>query len=98
MQTKNPRKVLVLGAGDGMAIREVLKWDNIQQVILIELDPVMVQLANSYTQLREVNKDAFLSHLFDLPKDIPIYDDVSINRLSHPVIVRYQFESRFIAY
>ena len=223
----NPRRILVLGAGDGMAVREVLKWESVEQVVLIELDREIVQIANSYPQLLQVNGgalkdsrvqiiygDAFnqapdlneifdviiadfpdpdekiiaklysegfyrrlmgrladngvlvtqasspffapkvlsciattlsevglkvnpyavnvpsfgpwsfvlasrshinaeqlqlsvntrfltptiLHDLFELPKDIQIYDDVEINRLSHPVIVRYQFDSHSLAY
>ena len=38
-----------------------------------------------------------LHHLFELPKDVKI-GDAEINRLSHPVIVRYQSDSRWVAY
>ena len=37
-----PRKVLVLGGGDGMAVREVLKYPSVEQVTLVELDPHIV--------------------------------------------------------
>jgi spermidine synthase len=36
-----PRKVAVLGGGDGMAVREVLKYPTVEQVTLVELDPAM---------------------------------------------------------
>ncbi|MEA5572953.1 polyamine aminopropyltransferase [Calothrix sp. UHCC 0171] len=52
------QKVLILGAGDGMAIREVLKWQGVEQVTLIELDPEMVKLASRYPQLVQVNNNA----------------------------------------
>ena len=54
----NPRRVLVLGAGDGMAIREVLKWESVAQVVLIELDPEIVKIANNYPQLLQFNGGA----------------------------------------
>ena len=38
------RRVLVLGGGDGMAVREVLKHTGVEQVTLVELDPHMTQL------------------------------------------------------
>jgi spermidine synthase len=38
-----PRRVLVLGGGDGMAVREVLK-PRVEQVTLVELDPHMTRL------------------------------------------------------
>ena len=33
-----PRRVLVLGGGDGMAVREVLKHPGVEQVTLVELE------------------------------------------------------------
>ncbi|MFW6360015.1 MAG: spermidine synthase, partial [Chroococcales cyanobacterium] len=41
--------------------------------------------------------EAMLHHLFELPGDITL-NDVEINRLSHPVIVRYQADRRWSAY
>ncbi|MDJ0616849.1 MAG: polyamine aminopropyltransferase [Calothrix sp. MO_192.B10] len=54
----NPRRVLVLGAGDGMAVREILKWQGVEQVVVIELDPEVIKIANRYPQLLQVNKGA----------------------------------------
>ncbi|WP_036481120.1 polyamine aminopropyltransferase [Myxosarcina sp. GI1] len=53
------QKVLIMGAGDGMALREVLKWQEVEQVTLIELDPEVVKLASSYPQLVKVNQNSF---------------------------------------
>jgi spermidine synthase len=40
-----PRKrVAVLGGGDGMAVREVLKYPGVEAVTLVELDPAMSRL------------------------------------------------------
>jgi spermidine synthase len=35
------RRVLILGGGDGLALREVLRYPNIEQVTLVDLDPAM---------------------------------------------------------
>jgi len=42
-----PRRdhVLILGGGDGMAVREVLKYKDVKQVTLVDIDPVMTLLA-----------------------------------------------------
>ena len=68
-----PRRVLVLGGGDGMAVREVLRHAAVEQVTLVELDPAVTQLfarhpvlaglngaALSSPKLRIVNADAYL--------------------------------------
>jgi len=55
----HPRRVLLLGAGDGMALREILKWPQVEQVLVVELDPQMVQLARHYPALVQANRHAF---------------------------------------
>lgn len=42
MAVTSPHRVLLLGAGDGLALREVLKWPTVEQVTMIELDPAIV--------------------------------------------------------
>lgn len=39
------RHVLILGGGDGFAVREVLKYRDVKSVDLVELDPKMIQIA-----------------------------------------------------
>lgn len=50
--------VLILGGGDGMVAREVLKYDDVKEIILIDLDPAMTDMARTYQPVREVNGDA----------------------------------------
>lgn len=49
------REVLLLGAGDGLAAREVLKWDGVERVTLVDVDPAMTRLARSHPALVELN-------------------------------------------
>jgi spermidine synthase len=56
-----PRKVLVLGGGDGMAVREVLKHPSVEQVVLVELDPHIVALFRDHEVLQQLNDDALRS-------------------------------------
>lgn len=55
------RRVLVLGGGDGMAVREVLKHRSVEQVTLVELDPHMTRLFAEQPLLRRLNADALHS-------------------------------------
>ena len=55
------KRVLVLGGGDGMAVREILKYPGVEQVTLVELDPRMTQLFSTQPLLRQLNRDALLS-------------------------------------
>ena len=56
-----PKRVLVLGGGDGMAVREVLKHPSVESVTLVELDPHMTKLFAEQPMLRELNGDALRS-------------------------------------
>jgi spermidine synthase len=55
------KKVLVMGGGDGLAVREILKYPGIQQISLVDLDPGMTNLFKSNPMLKELNKSSLLS-------------------------------------
>ncbi len=50
--------VLVLGGGDGMVVRELLPYDDIQRIVLVDLDPAMTDLASDYPLLTHLNQNA----------------------------------------
>ena len=56
-----PRRVAVLGGGDGMAVREILKYPTVESVTLVELDPAMTRLFATHEALRRLNDDALSS-------------------------------------
>ena len=56
-----PRRVAVLGGGDGMAVREILKYPSVESVTLVELDPAMTQAFSQQPMLRRLNGDALTS-------------------------------------
>jgi len=56
-----PRRVLVLGGGDGLAVREILKYPQIESITLVDLDPEMTRLFSTNTMLTTLNQNAFLS-------------------------------------
>jgi len=56
-----PRQVLVLGGGDGMAVREILRHPGVQQVTLVELDPAMTRLFSTEPLLTRLNAGALAS-------------------------------------
>ena len=49
------RDVLVLGGGDGMAVRELLKYSQIEHITLVDLDPQMTQLFKNDNVLSKLN-------------------------------------------
>jgi spermidine synthase len=48
-------RVLILGGGDGLALREVLKYGDVETVTLVDLDPEMTDLARENPHLVELN-------------------------------------------
>jgi spermidine synthase len=55
----NPKRVLVLGGGDGLAMREILKYPAVESVTLVDLDPMMTGLSKDLPVLAELNNRAF---------------------------------------
>lgn len=57
------RNVLIIGGGDGLALREVLKYPDVEHVTLVEMDPEMIRLGRTDPRLTNLNK-----HSFDDPR------------------------------
>lgn len=55
---RSHERVLVLGGGDGLVAREVLKYEDVGEIVIVDLDPAMTQLAQSHRLLRELNAGA----------------------------------------
>lgn len=51
--------ILVLGGGDGMAVREVLRYPDVQSVTLVDLDPRVTQIFRDHSMLSQLNRGAF---------------------------------------
>lgn len=52
------KKVLILGGGDGLAVREVLKYYDIKKIDLVDLDKAITDLAKNSKYLLEYNQDS----------------------------------------
>ncbi len=55
------RRVLVLGGGDGLAVREILKYPNVDSITLVDLDPEMTKLFRSNPMLVQLNHNSLNS-------------------------------------
>lgn len=53
-------KVLVMGGGDGMALRELLRWEQVKAITLVEFDPAMTLAFSTEPRLRQLNGDSLL--------------------------------------
>ena len=68
-----PRRVLILGGGDGLALREVLKYSSVEAVTLVDIDPGMTGLSAQFPPLAELNR-----HAYDDPRVQVVNQDAMI--------------------
>ena len=81
-------QVLLLGGGDGLAARELLKYPGIRAITLVDIDPRMTALANEYPGIASLNRGSLKdrrvkivnedAHKF-LDRDSGLYDAVIID-------------------
>ena len=58
---RRPERILLLGAGDGLALREILRWPSVRSVTLVELDPLILDIARRHPRLLALNQGS-LTH------------------------------------
>ncbi len=56
-----PKNILVIGGGDGLGVREVLKYNSVESVTLVDLDPAMTKLFSESSLLTELNQNSLKS-------------------------------------
>lgn len=56
---EGPKDVLILGGGDGLAVREVKKHKDVKSITLVDLDPGMINAVRNSEVLVNLNKGAF---------------------------------------
>ena len=63
----NPRKVLIIGGGEGATAREVLRWKTVERVVMVELDQEVAETCREY--LPEMHTGAFADPRLELVID-----------------------------
>jgi spermidine synthase len=54
-------KVLILGGGDGMAAREVLKYPEVKSIDLVDLDGEMIRICSTNPDITAINQNSLTS-------------------------------------
>ena len=88
---QNPRSVLVLGGGEGATIREILRWQTVEKVTMIDIDGDVVKACQKH--LPEMHQNAFEDPRVELiiADALKILDtttqtwDIIISDLSDPI-------------
>jgi len=53
----NPRRVLIIGGGEGATLREVLKHRTVERVVMVDIDEDVVNIAKQY--LKQMHRNSF---------------------------------------
>ena len=50
--------VLILGGGDGLAARDVLRHEDVAEIVLVDLDPRIIELCSTHPEIAALNEGA----------------------------------------
>ncbi|MFK8057259.1 MAG: polyamine aminopropyltransferase [Saprospiraceae bacterium] len=74
LSVKEPKRVLVLGGGEGLAIREILRHPEVDSVTVVDIDPAIFNLARSQRQLLDLNARALYDpRVRSVPQDAFVF-------------------------
>ena len=59
--SNNYKRILILGGGDGLGVREVLKHKGVEEIHLVDLDPELVNICKEYQWIRSINQDSLIN-------------------------------------
>ena len=82
----HPQNVLVLGGGDGCAVREILKYSTVENIKLIDLDPEMTRLGKENKILTQLNKNSLNNHKVEVI-NADGYEYLTNDKSSYDVII-----------
>jgi len=100
MQISNAKRVLIIGGGDGGVLKEVIKYDSVQEVVLCDIDPEVTTISKEYfAEFREAFKDSRANVIHEdaakYVKEKKDYFDVVLIDSSDPIgpaVVLYERE------
>ncbi|MDB4937331.1 MAG: spermine/spermidine synthase family protein [Labilithrix sp.] len=96
---KNKENVLVLGGGDGLAVREILRHPEVKSVTLVDLDKGMTDLARELPLLRELNQGSLYDPRVRVMNDDAMVwiteDHANVPKLFDVVIVDFPDPNNF---
>lgn len=67
---KKDPSVLILGSGDGLLLREVLKYPEVKKVVLVDIDKAVINAAKDLNFLQDLNRNSFSD-----PRVLVVVDD-----------------------
>ena len=61
MQHQNPKSILLLGGGEGLAAREILKYPSVEKIDLVDLDPAVTKISSEMALITELNEKSLFN-------------------------------------
>ncbi len=85
-QASSKKQVLVLGGGDGLAVRELLKYPDIDSITLVDLDQGMTELFSHNSMLKSLNNGS-LTHPKVTVKNMDAFLWLKANNKLYDIII-----------
>ncbi|MCP4411039.1 MAG: polyamine aminopropyltransferase, partial [Gammaproteobacteria bacterium] len=54
------KNILILGGGEGLAVREILKYKDVEQITVVDIDPIMTELAKNNPVITKINQNSMV--------------------------------------
>ncbi|WP_373601024.1 polyamine aminopropyltransferase [Paraclostridium bifermentans] len=68
--SKSHENILILGGGDGLAVRELLKYNDVKKITLVDIDDEMVNICKTNELVKEINNNSLSNRKVEL-----VYED-----------------------
>lgn len=84
----NPQNILILGGGDGCAVRELLKYPSIKKIDMVDLDGKMTDLGKTHPILIDINEGSMSSNKLTIfNKDAYVHLEQDVNSFYDVIII-----------
>ncbi|MDR4503363.1 MAG: polyamine aminopropyltransferase [Candidatus Scalindua sp.] len=54
------KNILILGGGEGLAARELLKYTDVESITIVDIDPEMTEIAQNHPVITEINQNSMV--------------------------------------
>ncbi len=54
-----PKSIGILGGGDGLAVKQIIKFPTVETITMVDLDPRMTEISRAHPALKRLNEGAF---------------------------------------
>ncbi|MBK06198.1 MAG: hypothetical protein CL932_15595 [Deltaproteobacteria bacterium] len=62
LAARSRKRVLLLGGGDGLAMREIWRYHDVEEVVMVDLDPAMTDFGRTHPIMKTFNENSMVPH------------------------------------